>query len=48
MNNSSLECQDGFVAQLVEQRTLNPLVEGSNPSGSTKTNKLRKIEQNKN
>jgi 6-phosphogluconolactonase len=30
---------------LVEQRTLNPLVEGSNPSGSTKKNKIKKIEQ---
>jgi hypothetical protein len=27
----------GSVAQLVEQRTLNPLVMGSNPIGSTKT-----------
>lgn len=26
----------GSLAQLVEQRTLNPLVEGSNPSGPTK------------
>ncbi len=25
----------GLLAQLVEQRTLNPLVEGSNPSGPT-------------
>lgn len=26
------------IAQLVEQRTFNPLVDGSNPSGRTRTN----------
>jgi hypothetical protein len=30
---------EGLLAQLVEQRTLNPLVEGSNPSGPTKIRK---------
>jgi hypothetical protein len=31
-----LDFSSGSLAQLVEQRTLNPLVEGSNPSGPTK------------
>jgi hypothetical protein len=33
------EVAEGLLAQLVEQRTLNPLVEGSNPSGPTKIRK---------
>ena len=30
------ETMNALLAQLVEQRTLNPLVEGSNPSGPTR------------